>query len=143
MILRVDGLTYAAVNCQAQGFKTVAAGLYQIDFAAQFNRDLGRIRSIEFTVRDSDDAPTASHLRAYDASQSNPGVDATYHATSLDAGWSTLAATVKVGSGTLTLTKYDRAARLMSGTFSIVAKQGTDAKTLDGSFTDLPLTKAD
>lgn len=143
LTLRVDGVTYTAITCQAQGFKTVAAGLYQIDFAAQFNRDPPRIRSIAFTVRDSDDAPTASHVRDYDASQSNPGADATYHETSLDPGWSTLASAVKVGSGTLTLTRYDRAARRMSGTFSIVALKGTDAKTLEGSFTDLPLTTAD
>jgi hypothetical protein len=141
--LTVDGTTYNAITCQGNGVNTVASGLYQFDLAAQFSNAAPNIRSIALTIRDSDTTATATHLLTYDASQSNPGCDATYHETSLDPGWSTLAAGAKVGSGTLTLTKYDRAAKLVSGTFTITALKGTDSKTLTGSFTDMPMMRAD
>ncbi|HET9992239.1 MAG TPA: hypothetical protein VFQ65_27095 [Kofleriaceae bacterium] len=140
--LSVDGATYDAVRCQLQGGPTSAAHLYQIDLSAQFNDTPGMIRSVELTLRDDTDSAHA-HDYVVGADSLHPSVDATYYPTSLDAGFSTLAGTAEVGSGTFTVTGYDTASKIFSGSYSITVKKGTDAKTITGTITNAPMTRAD
>lgn len=140
--LTVDGTTYDAVDCQLQGGPTAAAHLYQIDLAAEFDRTPGHIRSVQFTLRDDTDTPH-DHAYVVGADSLHPSVDATYYPTSLDPGYSTLANGAAVGSGTFTVTAYDTTHRTFSGTYSIVVAQGAVQKTITGTITNAPMTRAE
>lgn len=136
----IDGTTYGAVSCDVNGFKTFAAGVYQIQIAARFNTNQP-IRSVNFTLNDSD-LPTESHVKTFPVGTANPGVNASYAVTFQDK-WGTLDNTVVVGSGAFVVTEYDRANKLISGTFDMVVKQGASSKTITGTLTRVPMAKAE
>jgi hypothetical protein len=132
--------TYGATWCNIQGAKTFSSGLYQVSVAARFN-DLQPIRSIDFDIYDSDLA-TETHIKTYPVGSTNPGVNSTYHPTPTEE-WGTLENQIVVGSGSFDLTRYDRVAKLFSGTFDIIVKQGTAEKHLTGTLTDVPMQTAE
>ena len=135
-----DGTTYGAVSCDVDGFKTFAAGVYQIQINARFNTNQP-IRSVNFTLNDSD-LPTESHVKTFPVGTANPGVNASYNVTFQDQ-WSTLENAVAVGSGSFVVTEYDRTNKLISGTFDMVVKQGAGSKTITGVLTRVPMAKAE
>ena len=140
--LAVDGHTYDALECQLQGGPTSAAHLYQIDLSARFNDTPGMIRSVMFTLRDDTDT-THDHDYVVGADSLHPNVDATYYPTSLDPGYSTLAGSAEVGTGTFTVTRYDTTNKIVSGSYSIVVKNGADEKMITGTITNAPMIRAE
>jgi hypothetical protein len=139
--LTVDGATYDAISCTAQGYKTFASGVYQILVSAPFSRAPAPVRSVAFVLTDSD-LSSETHVKTFTVNADNPGAKATYNVTQTDQ-WGTLDGQVNVGSGSLTVTEYDRANKLISGTYDMVVKQGAAMKNITGSFTHLPLAKAE
>jgi hypothetical protein len=135
-----DGTTYSAVSCDANGFESFAAGIYQIQIAARFNTNQP-IRSVNFTLND-DDLPEETHVKTFPVGTEKPGVNASYAVTFMDK-WGTLDRTAVVGSGSFTVTEYDRANKLISGSYDIVVKQGTESKTITGELTQVPMERAD
>jgi hypothetical protein len=135
-----DDTTYNAVSCDANGFESFAAGVYQIQIAARFNTNQP-IRSVNFTIND-EDLPEETHVKTFPVGTEKPGVNATYAVTFMDK-WGTLAQTAVVGSGSFTITEYDRANKLISGSYDIVVKQGSASKTITGALTQVPMGQAD
>lgn len=146
LTLKVDGVAYNATSCVVQGAKTFASGLYKIGISAPFNTaataPAGAIRSVSFVLND-DDAATATHVRTFTVSATNPGATATYRASQTDA-WVTLSDPMtNIGSGSFTVTEYDRANKRISGTYEIVVKQGSASKTISGTLTGVPMAVAE
>jgi hypothetical protein len=144
LTLRVDGVTYNATSCVVQGAKTFAPGLYKVMINAPFNNGAtapaGAIRSVSFVL--NDDA-TATHVRTFPVSAGNPGATATYRATQTDA-WITLSDPMtNIGSGSFTVTEYDRTNKRISGSYEIVVKQGAASKTISGTLTSVPMSLAE
>src|SRR4051794_40953047 len=100
--LTVDGATYNAISCTAQGDKTFASGVYQIVLSAPSNRAPTPVRSVAFVLTDSDLA-TESHVKTFTVGAGNPGASGTYSVTPMDM-WGTLEAMTNVGSGSLAVT---------------------------------------
>ncbi len=132
--------TYDATWCNIQGAKTFASGVYQISVASRFN-DVQPIRSIDFLFNDSD-LDTETHVKTFPVGVANPGVNSTYRPSPTDE-WVTLDNQNVVGSGSFDLGKYDRTSKLFSGTFDIVVKQGAEAKSIKGTFVDVPMQTAE
>jgi hypothetical protein len=146
LTLTVDGVTYNAASCVVQGAKTFASGLYKIQVNAPFNTAAtavgGAIRSVQFVLND-DDAATSTHVRTFQVSASNPGATATYRASQTDA-WVTLSDPMtNIGSGSFTVTVYDRASKRISGNYEILVKQGSASKTISGTLTNVPMLTAE
>jgi hypothetical protein len=146
LTLRVDGVTYNATSCVVQGAKTFASGLYKINISAPFNTaataTAGAIRSVSFVLND-DDAATATHVRTFTVSAANPGATATYRATQTDA-WVTLSDPMtNIGSGSFTVTEYDRTNKRISGSYEITVKQGSASKTISGTLTRVAMAVAE
>ena len=135
-----DGTVYNAVSCDASGTKSFAAGVYQIQVGARFTTTQP-IRSVRFVLND-DDLPTESNVKSFPVGTAKPGVNATYTVSIMDM-WGTLEATNVVGSGSFVVTEYDRANKVISGTYDIVVKQGAASKTITGTLTRVPMTQAD
>src|SRR5262249_31995392 len=112
--LTVDGSTYNGVLCTAQGGSTfVGGGLYQIAVSATFNGPPPPIRSIDFVLNDHDNPGVETHIKAFPASDVAPSAAANYHPTGTET-WSTLSNAMTVGSGSLTVTEYDRTNKRIS-----------------------------
>jgi hypothetical protein len=139
--LTVDGATYNAISCSAQGYKTFASGVYQILLSAPFNRAPTPVRSVAFVLTDSDLA-SETHVKTFPVNADNPGAKATYNVTPTDS-WNTLEGQTNVGSGALVVSEYDRVGKVISGTYDVVVKQGAAMKSIAGSFTRVPLAKAE
>ncbi len=140
----VDGTTYTAVSCTAHGEPTFAPGVYKLVISAPFNKintNSGHIRSLFIVLTDNEDAPAATHLKTFTVSAENPGASAVYNVTQFDS-WSTLDGSANVGSGSFTVTEYDKAAKVISGTYNIVVKQGTNSKTISGTLTHVAMSNA-
>jgi len=145
LTLTADGATYTAVTCDVKGMQILAPGPYKILIFATFNKasteNGGKIRSAMFAINDTDDA-TAPHTGTFTVGDAVPGASANYSVTQFDT-WSTLAAAMTVGSGSFTITEYDRAAKKISATYDMVVKQGAMSKTITGALTHLPVARAD
>ncbi len=146
LTLTADGKTYNAVSCVVQGAKTFSAGLYKVSISAAFDTAATaiehRIRSVSFGLNDGDEA-SATHVRNFPVSVENPGVTATYNVTQFDS-WATLnGPMVNIGSGSFTVTEYDRVNKYISGSFDIVVKKGAESKTITGSLTHVPMKVAE
>ena len=135
-----DDTTYNAVACTVNGVETFSAGLYQIQISARFNTKQP-IRSVSFTLNDLD-LPEETHVKTFPVGTEKPNVNATYFVTFQDQ-WGTLAQTAVVGSGSFTVTEYDRANKLISGSYDIVVKQGSASKTITGALTQVPMDLAE
>jgi hypothetical protein len=135
-----DDTTYNAVACNVKGFESFSAGLYQIQISARFNTSQP-IRAVNFTLNDLD-LPEETHVKTFPVGTEKPSVNATYLVTFQDQ-WGTLAQTAVVGSGSFTVTEYDRANKLISGSYDIVVKQGSASKTITGALTQVPMEQAE
>jgi hypothetical protein len=145
LTLTADGATYTAVTCDVKGMPILVPGPYKILIFATFNKasaeNGGKIRSAMFAINDTDDA-TAPHTGTFRVGDAVPGASGNYSVTQFDT-WSTLAGAMTVGSGSFTITEYDRAAKKISGTYDMVVKQGAMSKTITGALTHLPMSRAD
>ena len=135
-----DGTTYNAVSCDVSGFESFASGVYQIQISARFNTNQP-IRSVNFTLNDHDDA-SETHVKTFPVGTDRPSVNASYAVTFQDK-WNTLEQTNVVGSGSFVVTEYDRASKLISGSYDILVKQGAASKTITGVLTHVPMKQAD
>jgi hypothetical protein len=142
LALIVDGSTYNAISCDVQGMSTfVGGGLYKISISAPFSMAPGPVRSILIVLNDHNDAAD-THVREFTASDAIPGAAANYHPTASEE-WSTLSSAMTVGSGSMTVTEYDRMHLRISGTFDFtVLRQGT-TKHIQGSLRSVPMSHAD
>jgi hypothetical protein len=122
------------------GRKVLRLGHLSIQIAARFTTTQP-IRSVNFTLND-DDSPTETHVKTFPVGTGKPGVNASYAVTFSDK-WGTLDQTNVVGSGSFVVTEYDRANKLISGTYEIVVKQGAASKTITGALTRVPMKQAD